>query len=41
MVHEFQSLLKDKVVVEEAMFSPVIAIHTGFSNYALLVEMED
>ncbi|ADC31538.1 DegV-like protein [Mycoplasmoides gallisepticum str. F] len=41
VVHEFQSLLKDKVVVEEAMFSPVIAIHTGFSNYALLVEMED
>ncbi|WP_228444805.1 DegV family protein [Mycoplasma tullyi] len=41
VAQEFQSLLKDKVTIEQAMFSPVIAIHTGFSNYAFLVEMED
>ncbi|WP_027122124.1 DegV family protein [[Mycoplasma] imitans] len=41
VVDEFQTLLKGIVTVEQTMFSPVIATHTGFSNYALLVEMED
>ncbi|QZX49337.1 DegV family protein [Mycoplasma sp. E35C] len=41
IAEEFQKLLKTDIKIEITQFSPVIAVHTGISNYALLVQMED
>ncbi|MDC4182106.1 DegV family protein [Mycoplasma bradburyae] len=41
VLNEFKSLLKSDVEIKIVRFSPVIAVHTGISNYALLVQMED